>query len=996
MNFHRSSLYRLAVLVFALAVSLIIPANLSGQPGGMQFHVRGGGPGFGQQGPRQAFITGRVFLSPDDVEAEEAPGVGVIVTVYGKKVSSNKVDTLYTEVGDKGRFFLGGLAPGDVFIRFSMVGYEEQSNAMKLVAGPNEVIVNLQPQKETLDAAVKKETVSPVSVKGDTIVFHAAAVKTNKGENAIDVLEQMPGVEVTTSSVTVLGEEVQQVYIDGALLFGSAPMRALNNLPAEEVVSIKSFQEYANKDPNHKISKNESKQRVLDISTKSKMKGVFVVNAIAGAGYDTDTTFHKFRYRGGASAMYFSEALQTHLEVNTNNINDGSNRQRGNSFRMAGGGGAADLKATSINFNINRTWMSPTHKNYRLGNVGGSYSYSEQFQVNESMSEQIYFPTDKYTSRKTESSSYSSSSSKRHQFSVNGMKALKDGSLNANAGYSFNDGESVSRSRMYNYQDKLSPQGTSSSNNGISDGHSFNFVVSGNKGFWNKLRVGAGVNYSESNSDAGSTKIDTTTSTITYTVLDINTGATSRNFSVSPSVRYEITDRSSVSLSYSFNDSYSQSEQWAYNVTDPLVSSIDSVNTQLRTNATNDHTAALNFNTAFGKNDDILLGASLNFVSSGLSRTDEFPDNEPEYSRRFNSLRPSFNVGNNSQINHWSFNWSSSAGTPSIEQMRPKLNNSNLYSVSAGNPNLRQSKSNGFNLSYSTVLGKDARKTLREGQEEDPYGGFGGPMRQQQQERYISNNFATFQINAGFNINNDVIVGKKTYFAEETYLPEYSYTMPAQSTFSTYENAASSYSASLSSNVGVPLNFIRCILNGGVSIGWDKSPSYINSVLTQTENLRPTVNLGLRSNISRNVRFNIRGNASYVNSWNDANGRTEYYTEAVRAGFELNNILKLFYAGGNYTKTFMQGIAYTSIADNILDLNGGLRFGPRNNYDFSVKVHDLFNKTSGFSTSMNGDFVRNSWTHNFGRYVMFTFIYNFTSMKGGRGGFGGGMGMRGF
>ncbi|MCQ2119937.1 MAG: carboxypeptidase-like regulatory domain-containing protein, partial [Bacteroidales bacterium] len=338
----KSPISTLAALTAALFLSLIFPTSLSGQPGGMQFHIRGGGPGNSQQGPRMAFITGKVYLAPDDVEEEEAPGVGVTVTVFGKKVGSNKVDTLYTVVGDKGRFYISNLAPGDVYVKFSMVGYEEIGNAMKLVAGPNEVLVNLQPQKEMLDAAVKKETVSPVSVKGDTIVFHAAAVKTNKGENAIDVLEQMPGVEVTTSSVTVLGEEVQQVYIDGALLFGSAPMRALNNLPAEEVVSIKSFQEYANKDPNHKISKNESKQRVLDISTKSKMKGVFVVNAIAGAGYDTDTTFHKFRYRGGVSAMYFSEALQTHLTVNTNNINDESNRQRGNTFRTAGGGGAAD------------------------------------------------------------------------------------------------------------------------------------------------------------------------------------------------------------------------------------------------------------------------------------------------------------------------------------------------------------------------------------------------------------------------------------------------------------------------------------------------------------------------------------------------------------------------------------------------------------------------------------------------------------------------------
>lgn len=974
-------------LAIAFSVSAFLAADLNAQSP-VHMTVRPAGPGGGNGGRKPiAFINGNVYLSPEDENAPEEPGAGVTVTVIGKRASTGKVDTLYTQVNKEGRFMLMGLAPGDVFIRFSMIGYEEQSKAMKLNEGPNKVLVNLKPEKEVLDAAIKKERVNSVSVKGDTIIFHAAAVKVNKGENAIDVLEQMPGVEVTTSSVTVLGETVENVYIDGALLFGNAPMRALNNLPAEEVVTIKSFQEYANKDPRHKISENETKQRVLDISTKSKGKGFMNVMALAGGGFDTDTTFHKFRYATGASASYFSEKLQVHSEFTLNNINDNTLRQRGASFRGARGGGAADLRAASFSLGVNKNWMSPTTRNFKLGTLGMSYSFSDQHTVNESISELIYFPTEKYTSRSTKSSSYSSTGSKKHSFGVNGSKSLPDGNLSASFGYSLGADESSSRSRMYNYQDNLSPQGSSSSTVRESDSHSVSAQFSAGKGFWNKLRLSASVEYSESNSDAGSTKRDTTTSTITNTVLDITTDALSRNFKVNPSIRYELTDRSSISMSYSFNDGFSQSEQWAYDVTDPMKSSIDSINTQLRTNANNSHNAGVGFMTAFGKDDGkVILNAGLSFVSTGISRTDAFPDDEPMFSHRFNSLRPSFSIGNDSQINRWSFRWHSSNSSPSIEQLRPKLNNTNLYSVSAGNPNLKQAGHNNFTLDYSTILGKETQTALTEYDENDQWGGRG-------RERFINNNFATFEAHAEFNVNSDVIVGKKTYFAEETYLPEYGYMMPAQSTFSTYENAASSYSASFKTNFGVPINPIKCTLNAGLSIGWDMSPTYVNSVLTQVQNLRPTLSLGLRSNISRDLRFNVGGNASYVHSENDTNGKTDYFTEALRAGVEVNNILKIFYAGGNYTKTFMQGISYTSIADNILDLHGGFRFGPRNNYDLSFNVHDLFNKTSGFATSMSADFVRNSWTHNFGRYVMFKFVCHFTSMKGGagagRGGWGG-------
>ena len=86
----------------------------------------------------------------------------------------------------------------------------------------------------------------------------------------------------------------------------------------------------------------------------------------------------------------------------------------------------------------------------------------------------------------------------------------------------------------------------------------------------------------------------------------------------------------------------------------------------------------------------------------------------------------------------------------------------------------------------------------------------------------------------------------------------------------------------------------------------------------------------------------------------------------------------------------MQGVEYTAVNDNILDLNGGFRFGPRNNVELSFTVHDLFNKTMGFSTSMTDDYVNNRWTHNFGRYVMLTLAYRFNSMGGGNGNGGGG------
>lgn len=961
-------------LLTAVLLLSLLPFDAFAQPG--RFGGGFGGPGGfgGQRGNMQgAFINGTVVLSPDEEGGEETPGVGVTVIVIGTRTvgRTQRPDTSYAVVGRNGTFVMRDLPIGDAVVSFSLMGYHEQRSKVSLRPGENRVIANLKPESYNLNAAVVRTTPRTLSIQNDTVTFHASAVKFNKGEMAIDIIEQMPGVEVTESGVSVLNEAITAVYVDGALLFGDQPMTALNNLPAEEVISIQSFQEYENKDPRHRISKNEQKRRVLNIETRTKPKFVTNGNILAGGGYDTDSTYHKFRYTLGGDVSANSEKVQISARANINNINSAATRQRGNTFRSVSGGGSPDLKSSTVSLNFTRNWMSQEARNFVLGRVGASYSYSYSYNVNESISERIYFPNEQYTSRENKSTSVSSSSTLRHNFSVNGMKSLPDGNLNASASYSISDGSSKSYSSNYNYQDNLPRQGTSTSNVRDTDGNSYSFSLRAGKGFFDKLRLNASASISKNTNDGFSTKIDTTTSTISRTVLNIDSGSSSRTASAQASIRYEITDRSSLSVGYNFSSTTSRTIQWAYDVTDPSTQAIDSVNTYNRTNDNHSHTANLSFRTAFSK-DRVILDVSAGMRFSGLNRGDAFPEMEPVYGRNFKSFTPSLSIGNISQLNHWSFSWNTSNSMPSIEQLRPRLDNTNLYSVSAGNPDLKQSRTNSFQISYSTVLGREARKALRESERSSREGG-GGRSRM----RTFNSDMATFSTSGSFRVNDDVIVNRQIYYATETYLPQYDYWMPAQSTFSSFENASGSYSANLRASLGFPISAILSNINIDASASWDKSPSYVNSDLIYTQNFRPTLSLGYRSNFSRNFRLNVTGSGSYVHTWNTKDSKKDYFTEAIRGGFEINNILKLIYLGGNYTKTFSQGMANVPVNDNILDLNGGIRFGPRNNIDIAFTIHDLLNRTRGFSTSMTDDYVSNRWAHNFGRYFMVTLAYSF-------------------
>ena len=972
-------LYRILVLAFAM----VSAASVHGQnrPGG---YGRPGMNGSYVGDQTKGYISGNVVLT--EADGTEVPGVGVIVIV-----APEKKDTMYTTVGSQGSFFLRNVPVGNARVTFSMMGYEELSNVVMINPGQNRMIANLKAETTQLAAAVLKETVDPITVIQDTIVFHASAVKINKGENAIDILEQMPGVEVSEGGVKVLNEDVKNVYVDGALLFGNAPMKALNNLAAEEVVTISSYQEYANKDPHHKISKTEEKERVLNVATKSHPKFVATGDFIAGGGFDTDSTYHKFRYTFGGNVNLNSEKLQVNVSYNLNNINNASNSRRGNSFRSAGGGGggSADLKALNLSAGINKKWMSPTVKNYVLGSVGASYSYTDKYDVNESITQMVYFPSDKFDSREVSRTSYSDVTSKEHNISVNGMKALPDGSVTANASYSLSEGLTNSRNTNYNIQDGGTPQGTSDSAVKNSDGHTYSMSLNANKGFADKFRVRLSGDFSESVNDNFTAKEDTTTSTITYKVINIDGNGTNRRWSLGSMFRYEIDDNRNLSLNYSYSDTYRVTEQLAYDVTDPALSQIDTVNTQRYTTANNTHRAYLDFNNYFDRLKANLL-VRLEYASTMLDRAETFPELDG-YDHRFNSFRPIVTLSRQAMINSWNFSYTSSASTPSLEQVRPKLDNTNLYSVSSGNPLLQQSRSHSFSSRYSTILGEAGREMVRELEAN----GGRNQVLSSEQARSL-NSLSTFSVDANFSMNTNPIVRRQIYYAEETYLPDYHYTMPAQSTFTTYENVSNSYSASLNVRYGTSIEKIMCMFNASASMNFDSSPSYVDYILTRTYNYRPTVRLGLRSNFSRHIRLNLDANGSYVYSSNSEKDATKYFTETLSLGWEFNNILKICYFGGNYYKCFTQGLAIRNVNDNILNANAGVRFGPRNNFDLSVSVHDLFNKTTGFSTSMNSNYVTNAWKHNFGRYVMFTLTYRFNSMKGQNGGRGmggpGGMG----
>ena len=72
-------------------------------------------------------------------------------------------------------------------------GYFPFVESITVKVGDNLLAVELLPQGKKLDASVGSADAPLYTMKGDTLVYNASAVKTLPGDYAIDILRQMPG-----------------------------------------------------------------------------------------------------------------------------------------------------------------------------------------------------------------------------------------------------------------------------------------------------------------------------------------------------------------------------------------------------------------------------------------------------------------------------------------------------------------------------------------------------------------------------------------------------------------------------------------------------------------------------------------------------------------------------------------------------------------------------------------------------------------------------------
>ena len=176
-----------------------------------------------------------------------------------------------------GLFILSNIRPGKYKLIVSSVGFNEQTQWVEMKQSDLDLpSIRLAEQVQHLAEVSVQGRAAEMTVKGDTIEYNTAAYQVSETATVEELLKKMNGVEVDKEgNVTINGEEIKGVRIDGKKFFGDDVQTATKNIPADMIEKIQVIDE---KSEMAKLTgfEDDETERIINLSLKkNRKKGVF-------------------------------------------------------------------------------------------------------------------------------------------------------------------------------------------------------------------------------------------------------------------------------------------------------------------------------------------------------------------------------------------------------------------------------------------------------------------------------------------------------------------------------------------------------------------------------------------------------------------------------------------------------------------------------------------------------------------------------------------------
>ncbi len=898
--------------------------------------------------PRTGPMSGFVYELREEAMQQRRMGlVGAVVEVQ------SPVDTLLTTTDLNGNFYFKEVPSGKVRVCISYLGYKPYEQDSVHIAPryglARPLRVQMEQASQQIDQVVVEGRAQLSTQRGDTLIFNAAAVRTMEDDEAVHILEQMPGVEVADDgSVTILGEHLARVYVNGRQLFGEDPKAALTSLLAQEVVHLEVYDEDTDEERTAGRRFAE-KQRVMNVRTKvditSLIDGFFLASGGADLSRDIDGK-HQQRYGLGTTLNLYSEKLRLTLDAYTNNIGRNSNRLRDILRNHLSTGSYKEQHYAYFCFS--KLWG----KSRREGQaVDLSYTYNGDYTRSQSASTRNYFATASSPARLYADTTRQSSTGNTHTVKLYGL--FHPGGkhqLSSRNEFSFSTPESHSAQQIINRSEALDQRSELLQR---STGESYTIKNNLNY-FWNNPRVirpYISLNSTLSHNDRAGWRAESLDDG--RQVLETDYIGPHEHYNAEFSLQKDIyeTDgmRMELFASYQLDYEHSRTRQTALDITSPI-QEIDPTNTY---NYTYNYTThwerfAYRINSSLYR-----LHATLDLRSAHMNKEEFYPETT-NYDERFFSVLPSLSftlMRHGRRINI--FRYETSATLPSVEQLRNRLDNSNPLLLQAGNPALKQSIQHRFALSYPGNVN--------------------------------ANNGRNIRLDLTANIRTNHITQRSYYFAEDTPLEQWAYVAPAGSTLYTYENIAGSFNIAGGALFSQRIQALRSTLTLALRHNYNQQPTYIGEAKNIARQHQPSFSIGLGGTQSQAVRLSVRSTTTYTDVKNTIGEDTRYLYETLSGHAELR-MWKFLLCYLDYNLAHCHYLTNTGRDNTTQMLNAmiGCQL-MKGRMQLGVAAYDLLNRGSSFSSTTYADYEMQQWRPSYGRYFTINIGYRLNRKAGTKG-----------
>jgi hypothetical protein len=898
-----------------------------------------------------------------DSIANRALNSATVSLVYAKDSSL----VSFSRTNEEGFFNFKNVAAGSYLISVSYVGYIPKW--VPVITGTEKTVemgLIYMNDVNTMSTVTVTARRPPVVINGDSVEFNSENFKTAPNAVVEDLLKKMPGMEVDKAGgITVNGKKVTKVFVNGKEFFTGDPVMATKNLPADAVDKIQVYDRKSDQamftgidDGSEETAINLKLKKDRNKSTFGKLNG--------GAG-----TPSVFDLQGNVNVINNDEQLSAIGGANNTNRQNFSNR---NIINFSGGGGGRPGAGGGVTVNFsggsgetdaNAQGIADTYS------IGGNYSNifndkKTEFNANLSVSD---------VTRNNISSSFTQNLTPGNAFnrisnanSIAGNKQQNFGSTidhKVNDNFSFRFTPSLGFQQTTNYSEDSTKTFLTNGNllnsnttiaSSASDAVNAASTLLLRKKFAKKGRtisstITQSFNRSNSTGNQFTEQLSYINNKLTNdSILDQQNTRKGENSSYSANLIYTepLGKKSLLEFNTYLSKSIGSSSRRIFDRND-ATDDYDLLNTRLTNEFNSEYTYSgggmsyrsnqkkYNFSTGFSLQKAVLDGEN---ISAKTKISQSFQDILPNATFRYNF----------SQTKNLNVDYRTSTNQPSITQLQPVLDQSNINRQSIGNPDLKRSYVHNLNIRFfsSKILaGKSFFSTL---------------------------NAST--------TNNSIV--------------NYDSVLPNRTILTRPVNVDGAYRINGSVNYGFGIKKLKSRLSFGLNAGLNNNISYANGLLNTivTKSTGPSMSYAYIVDdvidINLTVRYSFSQTTNEVNPTLNTNFLTKVFGADMTNYLPLNIVLNQSF---NYAINTGRAEGFNT-AIPIWNASFSKFFLKNKRAEIKMSAFDLLNKNIGINRNVSQNQIVDRSYNVISQYFMLTFTYSLQKSGLGGGARPGGMMIR--